>query len=140
MKIDIHIFSACTQYGHKHIHFSRVTYEGLAQVHSPCKCCMISPFTSRVCTCTLHVYKPTVRRVASSSLFFDLQVVTLLLAEYTLFVREICYPTTRLRSYFSTIFAAHLRVYTRTTGCKRGFSNIGGVEHWQRSALPKYSC
>ena len=37
--------------------------------------------------CTLHVYKTTVRPVASSSLFFDLQVVTLLLAECTLFAR-----------------------------------------------------
>ena len=39
-----------------------------------------------------------------------------------LFARaNLCYPTTRIRSYFSTIFAAHLCVYTHTMGCKRGF-------------------
>ena len=48
--------------------------------------------------------------------------MTLWRAEYTLFARaNPYYPTTGLRSYFSTIFAAHLRVYTRTTGCKRSF-------------------
>ena len=47
MKIDMHIFSVCTQYGHKHIHFSRVTYERLAHLHFPCKCCKISPLTCR---------------------------------------------------------------------------------------------
>ena len=53
---------------------------------------------------TLHVYKPTVQlAVASHSLFFDIQVVTLLLVENTLFVRaNLYYPTTRLPSYFST--------------------------------------
>ena len=51
--------------------------------------------------------------------------MTLFLEEYTLFVcANLCYPTTRLRSYFSTLFAAHLRVYTRTTGCKRSFACI----------------
>ena len=35
---------------------------------------------------------------------------------------NLCYPTTRLCSYFSTIFVAHLCVYTRRMGCKRGFS------------------
>ena len=49
MKIDMHIFSACTQCGHKHIHFSRVTYERLVHVHFPCKFCKTSPFTCRVC-------------------------------------------------------------------------------------------
>ena len=53
MKIDMHIFSACTQYGHKRIHFSRVTYKRLAHVHFPCRCCKISPFTCRVCTCRI---------------------------------------------------------------------------------------
>ena len=62
---------------------------------------------------------------ASECLFFVLQVVTLLLAEYTLFAcASLCYPNTKLRSYFSTIFAAHVRVYTRTMGCKRGFRSI----------------
>ena len=50
MKIDMHIFSVCMQYGDKHIHFSRVTYKRIVHVHSPCKCCKISPFTCRVCT------------------------------------------------------------------------------------------
>ena len=36
---------------------------------------------------------------------------------------NLCYPTTRLHSYFSTVFAAHLHVYTRTTGCKRGLTS-----------------
>ena len=59
--------------------------------------------------------------VASRNLFFDIQVVTLLLGEYTLFASaNLCYPTTKLHSYFSTVFAAHLRVYTRTAGCNRG--------------------
>ena len=58
MKIEMHIFTACSQYGHKRIHFSRVTYQRLVHV----------------------------------------------------------------RSYFSTVFAVHLHVYTRMTGCKRGFS------------------
>ena len=38
MKTDMHISSACTQHSHKHIHFSRVTYERLTHVHFPCKC------------------------------------------------------------------------------------------------------
>ena len=33
-----------------------------------------------------------------------------------------CYPTTRLRLYFSTIFTAQLRVYTRTTGVAPDFT------------------
>ena len=50
-----------------------------------------------------HVYlackKPSVQPVANRRLFFDLQVVTLLLGEYTLFARaDLYYPTTRLRS------------------------------------------
>ena len=107
MKIDMHIFSACTQYGHKHINFSRATCTRafplqvlqdlpihLQGLHMP----------YNTLTCILHIYKPTVRPVASSSLFFDFQIVTLLLAEYTLFARaNLCYPTTRLRSYFSTL-------------------------------------
>ena len=66
MKIDMHIFPACMQYGHKCIHFSRVTYERLAHVHFSCECCKISPFIGRVAgylhmlyntlTCTLHPY------------------------------------------------------------------------------------
>ena len=36
-------------------------------------------------TGTLHVKKPTVRPIASYSLFLDVQVVTLLLGEFTLF-------------------------------------------------------
>ena len=73
--------------------------------------------------CTLHVYKPTVRPVTSSILFFDLQVVTLLLSKFTLFARaNLYYPTTRLRSYFSTIFAAHLRVYIHTLDVREALS------------------
>ena len=52
--------------------------------------------------CTLHLYKPTVQPVASRSLFLDIQVVALLLGEYTLFA---C-------------------VYTSTTGCKRGYTDV----------------
>ena len=63
--------------------------------------------------------KPTVRPVASRTLFFNLQVVRLLLAEYTLFAcGNLCYPTTRVRSYFSTIFAAHLRMYMLRPRCE----------------------
>ena len=130
MNIDMHIFSACTQYGHKRIHFSRVTYERLVHVHFPCKCCKISPFTCRVCTCRIiHcMYLAsilTLGPLASRSLFFDVQVLTLLLEKYSLFARaNLCYPTTRRRSYFSTIFAAHLHVYTNTMGFKRSFTNI----------------
>ena len=73
-------------------------------------------------TCTLHPYQVAVGPVSIHSLLFDVQVVTLLLGKYTLFAcANLCYPTTRLYSYFSTIFAAHLHVYTRTMGCKRGF-------------------
>ena len=58
---------------------------------------------------------------AARSMFFDVQVLTLLLEEFTLFASaNLCYPTTSPCSYFSTIFAAHLRVYTRTMGCLRG--------------------
>ena len=50
-----------------------------------------------------------------------IQVMTLLLKEFTMFASEnLCYPTTRPCSYFSTIFAAHLHENTRTMGCKRG--------------------
>ena len=71
--------------------------------------------------CTLHVYKPTVRLVASSTLFLDIQVMTLLLREFTLFA-NFSYPTTRPQLYFSTIFVAHLHVYTPMMGCKRSCS------------------
>ena len=71
-------------------------------------------------TCTLNPYQPSVGPVASRSLFFDVQILTLTLGKYTLFARaNFCYPTARLRLYLSTVFAAHLLVYTRTTGCKR---------------------
>ena len=69
-----------------------------------------------------HVYKLNVRPVASSRLFLDIQEVTLLLGEYTLFaVENLHYPLTRLCSDFSTIFVALIRVYTRTMGCKKSF-------------------
>ena len=60
--------------------------------------------------------------VDSCTLFLDIQEVTLLLGEYTLFARaNLYYTTTRLHSYSSTIFVAHIRVYTHTVGCKRSF-------------------
>ena len=69
-------------------------------------------------TCTLHIHKPTVQPVASCSLFLDIQEVTMLLGECTLIARaNLYYPTIRLRSYFSTIFVAYLRVYTCSMGC-----------------------
>ena len=43
MKAGMHIFPACTQGICKRIHASRVTYERLVHVHSPCKCCRFSP-------------------------------------------------------------------------------------------------
>ena len=93
MKTDMHIFSACTQDVYKCIHASRVTNERLRHVHSPCKC-------------TLRGYKPTVRPVASRNLFFDLQEVTLLLGEYTLFALQI--STTPLPGYVH-IFQQYLQ-------------------------------
>ena len=42
---------------------------------------------ARALTCSLHVYKPTVRPVALHSLSFDIQVVTLLLGEFSLSAR-----------------------------------------------------
>ena len=72
-----------------------------------------------------RVYKPNVRPVASCSLFLDIQEVTLLLVEYTLFaLANLDYPTTRLRSYFSTTFVAHLLVYTDTMVCNRSLMDI----------------
>ena len=64
--------------------------------------------------CTLHVYKPTVQPVASRRLFFDLQVVTIWLVEFTLLARaNLYYPTTRLRLYFFTNICSTLTcVYT----------------------------
>ena len=62
--------------------------------------------------CTLHVYKPNVRPVAGRSLFLNILVMTHLLKEYTLLASaNPFYPTTRLRLYFSKIFAADLHVY-----------------------------
>ena len=59
-------------------------------------------------TCTLHVYKPSVQPAASNSLFLDIQGVTLLLRQFTLFAHaNLYYPTTSLRSDFSIIFVAH---------------------------------
>ena len=56
----------------------------------------------------MRVYLPTMWPIASCQLFFDIQVLTLLLGEYTLFARtNLYYLTTRLRSYFSIIFVAH---------------------------------
>ena len=53
-------------------------------------------------TCALQVYKPTVRGpVANSRVFFDFQLVTLLMGEFSLFARAILYyPTTRLPQIF----------------------------------------
>ena len=73
---------------------------------------------------------PTVGPIASPSVFYDVQVLTLLLGECTLFAHaDLYYPTTRLLSYFSTIFAAHLRVYTGMMGCK------GSYRYFKTSAL-----
>ena len=61
--------------------------------------------------CTLHVYKPTVRPVANRSLFLDIQEVTLLLGEYTLFARtNLYYPNTRLPHIFQQ-YSQHTYVY-----------------------------
>ena len=50
---------------------------------------------------TLPIFKPTVRPVASRRLFFDIQVVTLLLGEYCFFARaSLYYSTTRLPHIF----------------------------------------
>ena len=63
-------------------------------------------------TCTSHVNKLTVWPEASRSLFLDIQVETLLLGEFSLLARaNLCYPSSRLL-YVSTIFLAHLYVYT----------------------------
>ena len=96
-------------------------------MHFPCKCCKISPFTCRVCTCcAIQLRIPCIHMkplwflylVAVYSLI--VQVVTLLLGKYTLFAcANLCYPTTRLCSYVFNIFAEHLRVYTCTMECKR---------------------
>ena len=80
-----------------------------------------------VCTCCkIHVYLACISThlllVASHSLFFNVNVVTLLLGEYTLFARaNLCYPTTNLHSYFSTLFAAQIRVYARKMASMRSF-------------------
>ena len=116
MEIDMHIFSVCTQNDHKRIHFSRVTYETLTRVF-PLQVLQDLPIhlqdlqvSYNTLMCILHPYYPAVGPVASGSLVFDVQVVTLLLGKYALFAHvNLCYSTTRLRSYFSTIFAAHLR-------------------------------
>ena len=63
--------------------------------------------------------------VVSRSLFFDVQVMTPLMGKYTLFARaDLCYSTTRLRSYFVTIFAAHLCVCACTMGWKRSLRHL----------------
>ena len=62
--------------------------------------------------------------VASCSLFFDVQVLTFLSEKYSLFAHaNLCHLTTRLRSYFLTIFAAHLCVFTRMMGCKASLAS-----------------
>ena len=78
----------------------------------------------------LRAYKSS---VAGCSLFLDIYFNTVQVSD-TLFERihvfasaNLCYPTIRPCSYFSIIFAAHLRVYTRTMGCKRSFSNHPNV-------------
>ena len=98
MKIGMHIFFACTQDGYKHIHVSRVTYERLAQVHSPASV-VGSPHLLTLFACAVrctHVYlaciKLTVQSVAAHRLFFDLQVVTLLLVELTCLHVQISLP------------------------------------------------
>ena len=81
-----------------------------------------SPHLLTLFECPVCVYKPTVRPVASRSLFLNIQLLTLLLVEYTLFARaNLYYPTIRLCSYFSIIFVAHLRVYTHMMRCKISF-------------------
>ena len=61
--------------------------------------------------------------LCARSMFFDIQVVTILLNKFTLFVSaNLYYPTTRPCLYISAIFAVHLRVYTHTVGCKGSFN------------------
>ena len=62
MKIDMHIFSACTQYGQKRIHFSRVTYETCERAF-PLQMLQDLPIHLQgwdipynTLTCTLHPY------------------------------------------------------------------------------------
>ena len=70
----------------------------------------------------LHIYKPTALPIAGRSLFLDIQVVTLLLKEFSCFnVQNLCYPTSRLCLYFSTIFTAHLRVLEEIYRAKREY-------------------
>ena len=130
MTIDMHIFSARMQYGHKCIHFSSVTYGRHAHVHFPCRICKISPFTCRVCMCCIiHSHVPCFH---INPLWYLYLVAVCWCSSSDTFVRKIflvcsanlCYPTTRLRSYFSNIFAAHLRVYTRTMWCKRSLKSL----------------
>ena len=66
------------------------------------------------------------RPVASRSLFLDVQVLTVLLGQVTLFAHAISTTPLTLSSKFSTIFVAHLRLYTSTTGCKRGLQEDFG--------------
>ena len=58
--------------------------------------------------CTLKVYKPTVQPVASRRLFFDLQVVTLLLVEFTCLHVQI--STTPLPGYVYICMYTHVSV------------------------------
>ena len=64
---------------------------------------------------TLLAYKPTAWPVASHSLYLDIQIVALLLEQFSLFARaNLYYPTTRVCLYFSTVFWVHLRIHTLT--------------------------
>ena len=107
-------------------------FERLGHLRFPCLCCRCFLFTYIVCTCCkIHSRVPCIHTTHSGacSLFFDVQEVTLLLGKFTLFAHaNLCYPTSRLHSYFSTIFAAHLRVYRHTMGCKRSFTSAGSLK------------
>ena len=80
MKIGMHIFSACKQYDYKCKRaFSLLVLQDLP-IHLQGLHVLYDTLM-----CILPVYKPTVQRADSHRLFFDIQVVTFLLGEFTLF-------------------------------------------------------
>ena len=62
------------------------------------------------------------RPVSRRRLFFDIQVLIFLLGEYTLFDVQISAMPLLGYGHFSTIFFAHLCVYTCTIGSKRSLT------------------
>ena len=85
------------------------------------------------------LYKQTVP-VASCSLFLDIQLLTLLLGECTLFACPKFYYPTTMFIFFTNMCNILVCIYTHTIGCKRSLILIQNVGDMQWITLTNRTC